>query len=214
MLTDQAMMIRELKPPLDADALPATGVVTPRANTRARAKLLFVIAGAAFLMIAPFVLIIDLINGFPNPLETLVFVSIAPAPFLAMALVGLWRRRREPERLAISLSAQKIAVESDHGRIVRPVAEFAGVAVLTHVIMKGDPPRRRPPTFAGQQRSHGTSPAPPQVLTAIVLVHPEPAESVPIWATEGRAPDPGAPHRAARFAKVLGLPVLDDLPAA
>lgn len=214
MLTDQALMIRELKPPLDPESLPATGVVTPRANTRGAAKLWFVIAGASFVLIAPFVLVIDLINGFPNPLESLAIVGIAPAAFSAIALIGLWRRRREPERLAISLSRDEVAVESDHGRVVRPVAEFAGIAILTHVIFAGDPPHRPATSAAERHRQAMRPPAPPQVLTAIVLVHEQPTESVPVWAIEGPRPDAAAPHRAARFAKVLGLPLLDAIPAA
>lgn len=214
MLIDQAMMIRELKPPLDADRLPATGVVTPRADTRDAAKLWFVIAAASFVLIAPFVLVIDLIEGFPNPLESLVMVGIAPAAFSAIALIGLWRRRREPERLAISLSRDEVAVESDHGRVARPVADFAGIAVLTHVILQGDLPRDRPPTDRERRRFATRRPTPWQILTAIVLVHDEPSESVPIWASEGPDPDPTALHRAARFAKALGLPLLDATPPA
>jgi hypothetical protein len=214
MLIAQAMMIRELKPELDPDRLPATGVATPPANTRGAARLWFAIAAASFVLIAPFVLIIDLINGFPDPLESLAIVGIAPAAFSAIALAGLWVRRREPERLAISLSPSEVAVESDHGRVARPVAEFAGVSILTHVIFEGDLPRDRPPTERERRRFANRTPAPPQVITAIVLLHPEPAESVPIWATEGPAPDPAAPHRARRFAKVLGLPLLDETPPA
>ncbi|MFN6955970.1 MAG: hypothetical protein ACK4PG_14355 [Acetobacteraceae bacterium] len=214
MLIHQAMMIRALTPPLDADRLPATGVVTPRANTRDAAKPWFVLAAASFVLIAPFVLVIDLIEGFPNPLESLAIVGIAPAAFSAVALIGLWRRRREPERLAISLSRDEVTVESDHGRVTRPVAEFAGITVLTHVIMRGDLPRDRPPTDSERRRFATRRPAPWQILTAIVLVHDEPSESVPIWATEGPDPDPGAAQRAARFARVLGLPMLADTPAA
>jgi hypothetical protein len=123
-------------------------------------------------------------------------------------------RRREPERLAISLSRDQVAVESDHGRVVRPVAEFPGVAVLTHVILEGDLPHDRPPTERERRRFAGRTPAPPQILTAIVLVHADPAENVPIWAVQDTRPDPTARHRAARFAKALGLPVLDDLTGA
>jgi hypothetical protein len=214
MLTDQAMMIRELKPPLDPESLPATGVATPRADAREKAKLWFVLAAASFALIAPFVLVIDLLQGFPNPLESLAILSIAPAAFLLPALVGLWRRQREPERLAISLSRDEIAVESDHGRVVRPVAEFAGVAILTHVIFPGDLPQDRPPTERERRRFATRPPAPPQVLTAIVLVHEHPADSVPIWAIQGPRADAAAPHRAARFANVLGLPLLDAMPTA
>jgi hypothetical protein len=52
------------------------------------------------------------------------------------------------------------------------------------------------------------------VLTAIVLVHEHPADSVPIRAIQGPRADAAAPHRAARFAKVLGLPLLDAMPTA
>lgn len=214
MLIAQAMMIRGLEPPLDADRLPATGVVAPRADTRDAAKLWFVLAAASFALIAPFVLVIDLIEGFPNPLESMAIVGIAPAAFSAIALIGLWRRRREPERLAISLSQDEVAVESDHGRVARPVRDFAGIAVITHVIAEGDRPRDRPPTDRERRRFATRPPSPPQILTAIVLIHDEPADSVPIWATEGPAPDPSAAQRAARFAEVLGLPLLIDSPAA
>ncbi|MCX7686051.1 MAG: hypothetical protein N2Z67_12365 [Acetobacteraceae bacterium] len=55
--------------------------------------------------------------------------------------------------------------------------------------------------------------AAPLVLAAIVPVHPEPAESVPLRAFEGARPDPSAPALAERSAAAPGLPALAPIAA-
>lgn len=213
MLIEPALMVRALAPPLDPDRLPATAAGTPRAESRARARSWFLLATASFAVIAPFVLVIDLTEGFPDPLQSLAIAGAAPAVFSAIALMGLWRARRQPERLAVSLSRDEVVVESSFGRVARPVAEFAGIAVLHHLRAAGDPAPRRPPSWRDRRPVLARAPAAPEVLTAIVLVHPEPAESVPLRAFEGPRPAPSAPALAERFAAALGLPLLAPIAA-
>lgn len=201
-------MIEIARPPLAPEALPATTAAAPRAAARETVRVLLGLGAAVF---AATFLALWAFEGFADITGAAGAALLPALVFAALALVQARRARGLPERLALTLSREGVAVESEFGRSDTPLAAFAGVASR----YEAEPPGWGPPreTVHREQRPVGAPrrwhPARGRAVRAWVeLVHPDPARSVPLWVSRRTDGADEARPMARRFAAALGKPLL------
>jgi hypothetical protein len=180
--------------------LPGTLALAPGLAHRRNARLLGMVAAGFLALFAVSVLVA---GGLDEPV--IVALSLVPpATAAAGALWHLAKARTAPARLTVTLSKAGVEIDADGRRSALPLGAFEGVALRVAVTQKASPRARRHRTVAETRDRVGEEIR----LHWVELTHPDPARSVPLWASD--APFAGSDGLAAArgFAAALGLPLL------
>lgn len=180
--------------------LPLTLSLAPGLAHRRNARLLGMVAAGFLALLAVSVAVM---GGVEEPV-IMALSLVPPAVAGAGALWHLAKARRVPGRMRLTLSETGVGIESDGRAWTLPLSAFEGVALRSAVTQKESPRARRHRTVAEMKFRVGEEIR----LYWAELVHPDPEQSVPLWASDARFASSDGLAAARGFAARLGLPLL------
>jgi hypothetical protein len=197
---ERAGWVRAAKPPLSAKRLPATLSVAPGLAHRRNARLLGYVALGFLGLFAVSVLAT---GGLEEPV-IVVLSLVPPATAGAGAIWHLMKARAAPSRFRLTLSETGVGVEADGRAWTAPLTAFEGVALRMVITQTANPRARQRRTLAEAKQRIGEEIR----LYWVELTHPDPDQSIPLWASDAPFASSDGLAAARGFAARLGLPLL------